>query len=143
MADGERHLSGGILGLRVDLLVHSGRREAIHYDLFRAGRSLDDLGSEALTWLDLKVFATFVQQDHSSALGRELHGPTWSIEAQLLAEVTDALNMANWQRGGKRSAPRPKPVPRPWLTPKSTNLGSDPIPISAFDDWWDGVGKQK
>lgn len=70
-------------------------------------------------------------------LALELHGPVWSVEAQLMAEATDALNMANWQRGGRRSAPKPKPIPRPWLKPKHTTLGSDPIPISQFNDWWD------
>lgn len=83
------------------------------------------------------IFTRLVQREHDSLLSKELHGPTWSLEAQILAEATDALNMANWQRGGKRSAPRPKPIPRPWLKAKNTTLGSDPIPISKFNDWWD------
>lgn len=78
-----------------------------------------------------------MQQDHLSQLGQEIHGKIWSVEAQILAEAVDALNLANWQRGGRRSAPKPKPLPRPWLKPKGRSLGSDPIPISAFNDWWD------
>lgn len=103
--------------------------------------SLEDLG-EDLSWLDLLVFVKFIQQDHSSALGRELHGPIWSVEAQLMAEAVDAMNMANWQRGGRRSAPKPKPIPRPWLKPKTTTLGSDAIPISEFNDWWDSKSRK-
>lgn len=103
--------------------------------------SLEDLG-EDLSWLDLLVFVKFIQQDHSSALGRELHGPIWSVEAQLMAEAVDAMNMANWQRGGRRSAPKPKPIPRPWLKPKTTTLGSDAIPISEFNDWWDSKARK-
>jgi hypothetical protein len=54
-----------------------------------------------------------------------------------MAEVVDALNMANWQRAGRRSAPKPKRVPRPWEKPKATTVGKDAIPISKFNDWWD------
>lgn len=31
----------------------------------------------------------------------------------MLATVIDLLAGANWQRAGKKGAPRPKPVPRP------------------------------
>lgn len=84
----------------------------------------------------------FIQQDPKSALSIEIHGVTWSIEAQLLAEAVDALNQANWQRAGRQTAPRPKRVPRPWEETKATSIGSDPIPISQFDDWWDSKRKK-
>lgn len=45
--------------------------------------------------------------------------------------------MANWQRAGRKTAPKPKPIPRPWEKPKTTTLGKEPIPISQFNDWWD------
>lgn len=46
---------------------------------------------------------------------RELRGEAadWSLNTFLLALVADALHAANWQRGGKKNAPRPKPLPRP------------------------------
>lgn len=78
-----------------------------------------------------------VQGEPDSKLGQLAHGGVWSTEAQLLAEIADALNMANWQRAGRRSAPRPKRIPRPWEKPKSTTVGKDAIPISQFDDWWE------
>lgn len=78
-----------------------------------------------------------VQSDPLSALATELHGPRWSIEAQLMAEVYDVLAAANWQRAGRKSAPKPKRLPRPWEKVKATVLGSKPIPIPAFNDWWD------
>lgn len=49
----------------------------------------------------------------------------------------DQLAIANWQRAGRKNAPKPKPIERPWLKPKSTHLGKDPIPVQDFNDWWD------
>jgi len=45
--------------------------------------------------------------------------------------------MANWQRGGKKNHPKPKPVERPGKTDVQV-IGSDPIPVSGFDAWWRG-----
>lgn len=107
------------------------------------GRTLDALGTEALTWYDLAAFVKHLQRDPESALAVELHGPTWSVEAQLLATIADSLAWANWQRAGKKTAPKPTPIPRPWEKPKSTSLGSDAIPIADFDDWWNSAGAEK
>jgi len=79
----------------------------------------------------------------TSALAEAMHGPRWSITDQLLALIYDVLNIGNWQRAGKRSAPKPKPLLRPWQKAKSTSLGSDPIPISEFADWWDSKAKKR
>ena len=54
-----------------------------------------------------------------------------------MALVADHLAMANWQRAGRKSAQKPKRIPRPWETPKTTNLGKGAIPISSFNEWWD------
>lgn len=37
----------------------------------------------------------------------------WTITDHLLADVLDALNTANWQRGQDGNRKRPDPVPRP------------------------------
>ena len=37
----------------------------------------------------------------------------WGVSEYLLAQAVDLLAGANWQRAGKKSAPRPKPIPRP------------------------------
>lgn len=68
---------------------------------------------------------------------RKYHGTIWSIEGQLLASVIDALHVGNWQRGGRKSAPKPKPIKRPWEKPKGRTIGKDPIPIAKFNEWWD------
>jgi len=50
-----------------------------------------------------------------AALWREVHGEaaTWGPTEHLLALAVDVLQGANWQRAGKRSAPRPRPIERP------------------------------
>lgn len=50
-----------------------------------------------------------------AALWREIHGEaaTWGPTEHLLAVAVDVLQGANWQRAGKKSAPRPKPIERP------------------------------
>lgn len=41
----------------------------------------------------------------------------WGRTNYQLAEITDVLNSANWQRGGDEKAPRPAPSWRPELVP--------------------------
>lgn len=105
--------------------------------------SLDDLGSEAFSWYDLAAFYKHIQADSQSALSRELHGPVWTMEAQLIALVADHLAMANWQRAGRKHSPKPQRIPRPWEQTKSTALGKDAIPISEFEDWWASQSTKK
>jgi hypothetical protein len=107
------------------------------------GHTLDALGTEAFSWYDLAAVVKHVQTEPSSALAKELHGPIWSVEAQIAAVIADTLAMANWQRAGKKSAQKPKPISRPWEQPKTTSLGSEAIPIADFDDWWNSQGTKK
>lgn len=37
--------------------------------------------------------------------------------------LLDATNVANWQRAGKRTAPKPKPVQRPGLRQTGRHVG--------------------
>lgn len=62
---------------------------------------------------------------------------------QLLAAVVDLLQVSNWQRAGKKHAPKPKRLRRPWEKPKGRQLGAKPIPISKFDAWWDSKRKKR
>ena len=106
------------------------------------GYTLDDLGTEAFNWYDLSAIVKQVQQEPHAALARELHGDVWTVESQLLAVIADTLGIANWQRAGRKTAPKPKPLPRPWEKAKHTALGKDAIPISQFDDWWESKSKK-
>lgn len=50
-----------------------------------------------------------------SATVREVRGEAvaWGPTEHLLAAAVDLLAGANWQRGGNKKAPRPKPLLRP------------------------------
>lgn len=97
---------------------------------------MDDLGV-SLSWRDLWVLVMRWQRTPGTALCEAVHGERWTTEAQLLATVIDVLELANWQRIGKKTAPKPKRFPRPWEKAQGQKLGRDPIPVSEFDAWWD------
>ncbi|MST50569.1 hypothetical protein [Mobiluncus porci] len=101
------------------------------------GRHLDQLGTEQLSWRELQIILMHCPPEQS-ALRRAMLGEdaVWTFEAQLLAALIDEIRVGNWQRQGKRNAPKPKPIPRPGVRQESTTYGKDPIPISRFDDWW-------
>jgi hypothetical protein len=86
------------------------------------------------------------QRDPTSAVSTSLHGTHWSITDQLLAHIFDTLQMANWLLrkviNPKKTFPRPRPLERPWQKSKAQKLGSEPIAIAAFDDWWDEAGEE-
>lgn len=96
-----------------------------------------DIGG-AISWRELLTLVRRWQRTPGTALCESVHGEQWGATEHLLATVLDALGIANWQRAGNRSAPRPKPVPRPGqTTPGARGLGRDAIPIDRFDAWWD------
>ncbi|WPM94340.1 tail assembly chaperone [Arthrobacter phage Cupello] len=103
------------------------------------GRSLEDLGTPALSWRDLFVIVR--QAPATSALARAVTPElaAWAsgqVLADLAANMVDLLAAGNWQRQGKKSAPRPKRVKRPGVDNGEKKFGRAPIPVKDFDDWW-------
>lgn len=136
---GHRH--GGIFGL---LELIGQHQEAVEFELLAHGFRLRDVGSEAFNWRDLYVLVRRWQKQPGNALAEGVQGhPVWTVAEQILAIIADVLAYANWQRLKKRSAPKPKRLPRPWEKKRSRQLGSDPIPISSFDGWWDSKAKAR
>lgn len=76
-----------------------------------------------------------------SALYRALYPDehAWQLSELLLAEIADALNVANWQRSAGKRKDYPKPIPRPGVSEKaSQTYGSNAVPIAdmaAFLGW--------
>lgn len=134
MGRGVQHRAGGILGLCCLLDEHS---EAIEYDLLTLGRRLDNLGTPELSWRDLYVITRHLPP--TSALRRAMGDgeEPWSTTDYLLALIADGINGGNWQRAGKSSAPKPRPIPRPGEASTGERYGADPIPVAEFDSWWD------
>lgn len=107
--------------------------------------TLDDIGGG----LSCRALVAFVRNlPAGSALARETRDAelwAWSQPAmtnQLLAALVDELRMAEWawaRSNGARGARRPRPIPRPGVKDDSVRrIGSDPIPISEFEDFWNG-----
>jgi hypothetical protein len=117
--------------------------EAIESDLLANGWHLSDL-LVTLSWRDLLVLTQRWASDPTSALCASMLGyKPWSTESYLIATLIDAVQMGNWQRamrGRRNSIPKPKPVERPGAKARRTKtFGSDPIPISKFQEWWQRV----
>lgn len=136
---------GGILGLAGELAEHGG---AIEYDLItRAGMSFDDVPAR-LSWRALGVFVRHL--DASSAYVREVEperAPWLGTERipSMLADLFDMVAVLDWHLvcantpRGKQRPRRPKPYPRPWRAKDGgTRVGRDPIPVSDFNEWWNG-----
>lgn len=120
--------SGGIFGL-LDLLEEHW--EALDYDLLTLGLDIRRIGHPDLDWRRLRAVVTFLPS--TSAFARSVNGPAaaWTVGDYLLAQAVDALHAANWQRAGGKGQ-RPKPVPRPGKTSKSTGqrFGTAAVPLS-------------
>lgn len=129
-------LAGEHGGIRSLLILLDEHQEAIEYDLIRLGLRLDWLGTPRLSWRDLLVIVK--QSPRSSALAMAVHGEQtqWGVLEHLTGHVVDLLQLANWQRGGKKAGPRPKPIPRPGSKDDSQRFGHEPIAIKDFNDWW-------
>ena len=80
------------------------------------GRRLTDLGTEKLTYPEFYAFMDTLPMD--SALRRATHGDEfveWSQVVHMLAQIQNALEWGNWQRGGGDGAkPRDVKPPVPW-----------------------------
>jgi hypothetical protein len=60
----------------------------------------------------------------------------WGLTEQLLAAAVDALNGANWQRGGGKQRDKPKPIPRPGVgNEDKKSFGKGAVSMEAMDDF--------
>jgi hypothetical protein len=126
---------GGILGL-AQTVTERGR--AVRYELIKLNKNLDDLGTERLTWLDLASILECLPPGNAIQYAINGERSQYGVTEQLLVLVANVLMHANWQRQGNPNAPQPRQLLLPGDTPEGEqSFGSDPIPISEFDAWWD------
>ncbi|WP_051432586.1 hypothetical protein [Promicromonospora kroppenstedtii] len=123
----------------LETLDDDEHREAIEADLIALGLRLRHAGTDALAWHEL--YAVIRHLPRTSAFYRATHPDDheWSLDALLLAEVADALRVANWQRGGGRRHEYPKPIPRPGVEPESTTYGKGAVSIDEMEAWLAGT----
>ena len=95
-------------------------------------------------WANLLTFVHHLPP--TSAVYREYYGDASEFSSDLkqnaiLADVFDAIQALTYTyakaHGGKGK--KPKPYPRPWrVDDGAQHIGSNPIPISEFNDWYYG-----
>ena len=108
MAGGVHVHAGGIRTL-LRFLDEEGTEKALTFDLMERGRSIHDLGSIRLSWVELAAFITHAPPTAAIRTLRDPLSAFRTAESTLLSTVVDTLAGANWQRGGGKGA-RPQPL---------------------------------
>lgn len=132
----------------VELIKEHGG--ALNHDLMtRLGAFIEDV-PDVVSWRDLMDFIHYLPND--SALFSALHPDIapWATTAQtnsILANIYDAIAQLSHMYASahtKKTLPKPKPYPRPFAKDEDEQrLGSDPIPMSEFDDWWNSFDEER
>lgn len=111
-------------------------REAVEYDLIRSGLRLDWLGTEALSWRDLRVMVTQAQPD--TAVFKSMN-PHWqqTVEADLLRAIEFNVRILAWQqsRDGQKGQNKPEAWTWPWESKPDKAFRGDPMTIEEARDW--------
>lgn len=123
MADPLGREPGGILSLASLLEEQS---EAIEYDLIRLGLRLRNLGSDALTWRDLKVIVRCSPLDSALTRAKYPVEQQWQLSQQLLADMADSLRWLVWSKttDAQHGRNRPDPIERPGVKSNKERIGS-------------------
>ena len=94
-------------------------------------------------WGELLNFSLHLPIDSATRRAYKPDEYRFSTDLQrnaLLADLYDAIArfafMYGKRNGGKGK--KPKPYPRPWQSDDTQKIGSDPIAISKFDEWYYG-----
>lgn len=113
----------------------------------RTGYRLHMLG-DSLTWSTLGIFVKGLGPDSATYAHMHPDRYAWDSGAAvpwILADLVDALNYLRYEHAlanTSKNANRPKEperYPRPGAEDKQEyyRVGSDPIPISQFKEWWE------
>lgn len=122
-----RPIHGGILGLAYQLDNDADFCEAVERDLISEGLRLRWLcdGTDRLNWRDLYVLIRQAPRGSMIAKYVNKEHDAWTVETYLLAEITDAVRGANWQRGGGQGD-KPTPIRRPSFEGEETHHEVEP-----------------
>ena len=112
---------------------------ALDWDcMVQLGVRLADI-PRAYGWDALDVFARHLPLDSATRRYASRDEASFASEigrAAILADIFDAVRAFNCSFAAKGSK-QPEPHPRPWTSNKRS-YGSDAIPVSEFDEWFNG-----
>ncbi|MGW4364621.1 DUF5361 domain-containing protein [Nocardia takedensis] len=103
------------------------------------GLRLRQLGTEELSWRDLKVIVRSLPGD--SALLRTMYPEDfrWQLDQHLLADIADSLRWLVWSKSedARQGRGRPEPIQRPGVKSNRERLGTavDIGEIHSFLNW--------
>lgn len=100
-----------------------------------------ELAAVSFGWGNLRDFSRNLPQ--TSATWRAQHkDEAWFISplqiAEMLADLNDAVIAFAYVFAKNAKGQKPPTYPRPWAKNDGDSIGSDPIPISEFNDWYYG-----
>lgn len=117
----------------LDILDSPEYGEAAAYELLCFGKRPEQLGTDELTWYDLRRIIRFA--DERSPLSRALYPDViWGLQEQLMAEAVDTLRWLKWAKTKAAQYGRdlPDPIPRPGVTTPEV-IGGAPVDIDDID----------
>lgn len=128
--------AGGITGL---CRLYDEHGEAIEFDLIVLGLRLRWLGTDLLTWRDLKIIVQHLSSTSALMQKMDPENAVWGLQEYLLAEVVDTLHWLQWAKTKDAAAkpPRnqPDPLPRPGTKPKTEFIKYDVMTQDDAIDW--------
>ncbi|APE37664.1 hypothetical protein BOX37_31205 [Nocardia mangyaensis] len=102
------------MSLSLDALAEE-HAEAVEYDLITVGLRLRHLGTDALTWCNLKAVITCSPSTSALYRVRNLSEHEWHLDRLLLTDVVDFLRWLVWAKSAdaQQGRNRPEPIPAP------------------------------
>lgn len=118
-----------------ELFADPATAAAVESDLLRAGYRSRDIGTDRLSWFEAHSLVFYLGDDSAlhGALDPEASG--WTLQSMLIALIADALEVANWQRGGGKKADYPQRIPRPGVKPDKKQFGKGAIDVDEMAAW--------
>ena len=102
-----------------------------------------ELAAVSFGWGNLRDFSRNLPQ--TSATWRTLHqDESWFITPMQVSEMLASLHDAvmafayAFSKAYGATGQKPPEFPRPWTKNDGESIGSEPIPISEFNDWYYG-----
>lgn len=93
------------------------------------------LGTDRLTWSDLRAIVACLPPDSALGRARDPDSARWQLNEMLLAEAVDTLHLLWWAQteAGRKNRNRPSQIPRPGVKRVEERIGDAPMSIEDMD----------